>query len=305
VTELHEGDSLRWPFVTPVDNVTTRHRVTDPSSNDSQDANEVPNFRSGKIGRPVVIAVVIIVAALGLAIVAVAMPSRAERHQRAVERAHSSDNQEGGGCPCGCDHSQQMIAELRELPSNAALRTVDASLDAIAARETTAYVTEAQIEHRLNLLEFRRELAVEPRPPSPVVSWPRGQRAEDGTLSVLTELVVHGEATEIIHGRPKLQRAHFVVRLTLKNLSASRRVLEPPRVVAAVAMPVSRWYVVGTDGRPWDGLLNPGEERRVHAIGYLTEPVRPGSEIDATVSIGQMATRATVRARARWDSDTE
>jgi hypothetical protein len=43
---------------------------------------------------------------------------------------------------------------------------------------------------------------------------------------------------------------------------------------------VSRWYVLGGDGRSWDGSLAAGQKRAVNVIGYLGEAVnlRPSSK---------------------------
>jgi hypothetical protein len=264
-----------------------------------------PDFKQGTPPRAVVIAVLVVIALLGAIATVAWMPGREERQRRARETDNNADNKEGGGCPCGCERSEALVRELRERPVADALRTIDDSLETIAAREATGYVTEAQVEHRLNLLALREDLG-DARPfPWVAPRWQRGTGTADGPVRVVTELVVHGEATETVHGRPKLQRAHFVARIQLRNAGPAPVVIEPPRIAASVGMPVSRWYTVGTAGHPWDGRLGAGEERATHAIGYLDEPVPPGTEIAATIAVGAAVTRVTVRARARWDEDPE
>ena len=269
----------------------------------------VVDFKRGTPSRAVVVLVLV-----GITVAAIAggaflfhKPARMERQPASVGPGYRPKGEEGTmGCPCGCDRSSEMVAQLRELPAVEAVSAVDATLATIADREAAGYVTEAQIEHRLNLLSLREE-----RSPgtwvAPRLAWAPGGGgrpiAANGALAMWTELIVHGETTEIVHGRAKLQLAHFVLRLFVRNEGRDAVVLGVPRLHADVGLPVRRWYVVGTAGRPWDGRLAPGEQRRVHAIGYLSEAVPPGAVIDATIEVGSLVTRSTVRAREHWNDE--
>jgi hypothetical protein len=215
------------------------------------------------------------------------------------------------GCPCGCDRSETMTAELRERGGDAARGAILATLKTIAEREDAGYITEAMLEHRLRLLDLRAEVdpawsaatlgprdrGVPPAAPKP----PPQAMAQDGALRVTAELNAHGETTELVDGREKLLRASFVLRLELENLGGERVRVGPPAIVARVPFPVSRWYVVGGDGRPWDGIFDGGAKASVNAVGYLGEPVKPGTELEATVHINSLVLVARARARGRWD----
>jgi hypothetical protein len=216
------------------------------------------------------------------------------------------------GCPCGCDRSETMTAELRERGGDAARDAILATLRTIAEREDAGYITEAMLEHRLRLLDLRPEIdpawsvaTLGPRdrgvPPAEPRRHSELRMAQDGALRVTAELIAHGETTELVNGREKLLRASFVLRLELKNLGSERVRLGPPAILARVPFPVSRWYVVGGDGRPWDGILDGGATASVNAVGYLGEPVRPGTELEATVHVHSLVLRARARARGRWD----
>ena len=215
------------------------------------------------------------------------------------------------GCPCGCDRSETMTAELRERGGDAARGAILATLKTIAEREDAGYITEAMLEHRLRLLDLRAEVdpawsAATPGPrdrgvPPAAPRPPPQAMAQDGALRVAAELNAHGETTELVDGREKLLRASFVLRLELENLGGERVRLGPPAIVARVPFPVSRWYVVGGDGRPWDGIFDGGAKASVNAVGYLGEPVKPGTELEATVHIDSLVLVARARARGRWD----
>jgi hypothetical protein len=171
------------------------------------------------------------------------------------------------------------------------------------------------LEHRLRLLDLRAEVdpawsvatlgprdrGVPPAEPRRHGDLPPQTMAQDGALRVTAELNAHGETTELVDGREKLLRASFVLRLELENLGGERVRLGPPAILARVPFPVSRWYVVGGDGRPWDGILDGGAKASVNAVGYLGEPVKPGTELEATVHVHSLVLRARARARGRWD----
>jgi hypothetical protein len=62
-------------------------------------------------------------------------------------------------CPCGCDRSGPMIAELRTQDRARARETIQMALSVIARREKRGYVTEQMISHRLRLLALERDLS--------------------------------------------------------------------------------------------------------------------------------------------------
>lgn len=230
----------------------------------------------------------------------------------------STAEEEGGrrakgeeGCPCGCDHSEEMTAELRARGGEAALQTIDDTLGIIAEREDAGYITEAQIEHRLRLLELQRELGGSSLRASAGRLLPRTIVGEatrealapvaDATLRVRTDLYVHGQSTEIVHGREKVLRASFRLWLQVENLGTTAITLAVPTLSASVPFPVSRWYLAGQDGRPWDGVVAAGETKTVHVIGYPGEPVEPGTELAAVVRVGSLVIDARARARRHWN----
>lgn len=63
---------------------------------------------------------------------------------------------------------------------------------------------------------------------------------------------------------------------------------------------MSRWYVVGTGGERWDGVLEAGDKKSVNVIGYLAEPVPPGTDIDTTIHFEGLVMHAHARARRHW-----
>ncbi|MBL8739866.1 MAG: hypothetical protein JNK04_02195 [Myxococcales bacterium] len=98
-----------------------------------------------------------------------------------VREAPNVDDQEGG-CPCGCDHSEQMASELMEASTGDAETAIEQSLHTIAEREDAGYITWAMVTHRRRLLATSRErlgFVPEgrgvPTPPCPIA--PSGSRA--------------------------------------------------------------------------------------------------------------------------------
>ena len=77
--------------------------------------------------------------------------------------------------------------------------------------------------------------------------------------------------------------------------------LRQPTIDAKVGLPVSRWYAAGSDGEPWDGVMQAREKKLVHVIGYASEPVQPGTDVDATIHVASLTVRAKARARKRWN----
>ncbi len=61
-------------------------------------------------------------------------------------------------CPCGCDRSEQKVAELRDQEKDVALDGIAKALESIAERELLGYVTELLIVHRLRLLQLAEEI---------------------------------------------------------------------------------------------------------------------------------------------------
>ena len=219
------------------------------------------------------------------------------------------DNKEG--CPCGCDHSVAMAEELREQGGAPALAHIDRTLLIIAEREDEGYITEAQIEHRLRMLALERELganvgtAAPNRPAMRAIESESAREAlpaaEDASLRVRSDLYVHGQTTEIVDGREKELRAAYRLWLQIENRTDRALTVESPAIASSVPFPVSRWYLAGTAGEPWDGVLGPGETKTVHVIGYLGEPVLPGTELDASFRVGTLTVDTHARARRRWN----
>jgi hypothetical protein len=213
---------------------------------------------------------------------------------------------ESGGCPCGCDHSAAMADELRHEDRATALAAIDDSLRTIGEREDAGYVTERMVEHRLRLLALGDELGRQgPSRFTPVSRFDPtfGGTTAEGTL-VRGELLLHGETTEIVRGAPKRLVTSFVLRLEVENTRDRDVTLRPPSLDAAVGLPVSRWYVAGTDGRAYDGALRAHERRSLYVIGYAAEPVQPRTDVDVTVRFESLELPLTVRARKRWNEST-
>lgn len=212
------------------------------------------------------------------------------------------------GCPCGCDHSEQMAAELSSKPAGEAKQAILSSLAAIGEREDAGYVTVAMVEHRRRLLALarRRDLGVSARPSAPAPSGdnPPVLVAND-RLRVAADLIVHGEHSELVRGREKLLKAAFVVNLELENLSDQAWTLGRPEITGALRFPVERWYTLGTEGEPWSGALAAREKRSLYVIGYLSSDVTPGNAIHATLTLDGLRLELDTRARRKWYGLTE
>jgi Zn-finger nucleic acid-binding protein len=213
------------------------------------------------------------------------------------------------GCPCGCDRSAKMAADLREAHARgeggeAAPKAIARSLVTIGEREDVGYVTERMVQHRLRLLGLAEELHVDTSATLAGASESRdrcaGGGAEDGTLRVCPELVVHGERVEIVDGHDKLIESCFRLWLEIENLTGEARALSPASLDggAAVHLPVSRWYREGGRGEPWDGVLGAREKVRVNVIGYIPEHVAPGTVVDTRIAVGALSFGARTEARA-------
>jgi hypothetical protein len=277
------------------------HRAVTPSPNST------PDFKRGRYLGLIVAVVVTLVAVAGvLALSGVFTPKK-----KVAPVDPYQDNKEGG-CPCDCDRSKAMAAEMRALGGEGALRSIDKSLATIAEREESGFVTEAMISHRLRLLDVEREMqkagtiafALQPRalPFSGIQHRTLRQEAvDDGRLRVGMELAVHGQNTEWVANKQKLQLACFVLSLDVENATDAERVVKKPVIASSVPFPISRWYLRGENGEPWDGKLVGRERKSVHVIGYLGAPVKPKTEVEATIQFESSTFRAKTRARSRWD----
>lgn len=277
------------------------HREVTPSPSST------PDF---KRGRYLGLIVAVVVTLLGI-IAVLALSGVFTPKQKVAPRDPYEDNKEGG-CPCNCDRSKAMAAELRVLGGEGALRSIDKSLATIAEREEAGYVTEAMILHRLRLLDVEREmqkagtlaLALHPRPlPFSGIEHQalRQVDVDAGRLRVGMQLAVHGQTTEWVANKQKLQLACFVLQLEVENVTDAERVVKKPAIVSRVSFPISRWYVRSQNGEPWDGKLGARERKSVHVIGYLGSPISPKTEVEARIEFESSTFRAKTRARSRWD----
>jgi hypothetical protein len=209
---------------------------------------------------------------------------------------------EGGGCPCRCDQSEQMVDDLRSEGRPEAIAAIESSLRTIGEREDAGYITDRMVQHRLRLVAYGEELGR--KGPSRFTVFPAVHGVVAGRsgagLMVVAQPFMHGESTEIVNGKEKPLRTSFVVRLSLENGGADVE-LARPTLESSVPLPVSRWYVAGTNGEPWDGALRSGEKKTVHLIGYAGEPVDPGTEVTGMIKIESLTLPLKVRARKRWD----
>ncbi len=268
----------------------------------------IPNFKRGRyLG---LIAFVLALVAGVAAVLALSGVFEGKK-QRRIE--FNSENREGG-CPCNCDRSKAMAAELRALGGDGALRAIDKSLATIAEREESGYITEAMITHRLRLLNVEREMRQAGTIPAALHTRalpfsdlehravrPELRVIDGGSLRVGMELIVHGQTTEWVVNRQKLQLACFLLSMEIRNSSDAERIVKQPRVVANVPFPISRWYSRGENGQPWDGKLKGQERKLIHVIGYVGKPISPKTRVDATIQFESATFHATTWARARWD----
>ena len=230
--------------------------------------------------------------------------------EKIPKRDDGHDNKEGG-CPCGCDHSEEMITELEGAPTLEALRAARSSLAVIGEREQAGYITEAMVAHRLRLRGLERmrgagsdrlELQISPR-----VQTLRDARSslperQLGAVALREQLVVYGATVETVRGRPKELLPCFRLWLSLQNTTPERRVVARPTLTGDVGFDVRRWYVEGTDGEPWSGVLEPGESKSVLVIGYIERPIQPGRLVEATLVLEGGSVTEQTSALGRWDA---
>ena len=229
-----------------------------------------------------------------------------------IDHDPRADHKEGG-CPCGCDRSEDLVGELRGLERGEALASARQSLATIGEREQLGYVTEAMVEHRLRLKALEAELLLPGEaafqvPLDPRAKALRSARMEripriEGELAIRSELLVFGATTEIVRGRSKDLKPCFRLWLRLENRGARARTLPMPALHGAPGtFDVRRWYVEDGDGSAWDGSLAPGEERSVLLVGYLDGPIQPGAPVTARVEVGGISIEETGTALGRWDA---
>jgi hypothetical protein len=207
-----------------------------------------------------------------------------------------------GGCPCGCDHSQGMVAELRGLPREEALRAIDDSLHTIGEREDAGYITDRMVRHRLRLLGLGKDLGRVGPARFTIIPGVRADFAgSTSSTNVRAQFVFHGQTTELVNGKEKLLLAAFVLRLDLENGGGADVTLHAPTFESKTALPVSRWYVAGGEGQPWDGVLRAGTKKIVHVIGYAGDPIEPGAEVSAAIHFESLQWNVKTRARKHWN----
>src|SRR5262245_4411294 len=97
-----------------------------------------PDFKRGRYVSLIVFLVVAVLGIVGVIVLSGVM-----------ERKRARDDANKEGCPCNCDRSVAMAAEVRAQGGEPGLRAIDESLATISERERGGYITEAMIEHRL------------------------------------------------------------------------------------------------------------------------------------------------------------
>jgi Zn-finger nucleic acid-binding protein len=225
-----------------------------------------------------------------------------ERRAAEQQREWNAEQRRNGatGCPCGCDHSQAMVAELRQQGGEVAPKAIAKTLATIAEREAAGYITERMIAHRLRMLDLAKELGrAELAHGASTSARCRVAPSESETLRVCPDLVVHGERVELVNGREKLITSSFRLWLEIENLTNEERRLELPSLEGGrFHLPVSRWYEEGGAGEPWDGTLGAHARVRVNVIGDIPEVVKPGVAIDASITLAAVRMKAQTEARA-------
>ena len=215
------------------------------------------------------------------------------------------------GCPCGCDHSEQMLAELEAKPAPASLKAARKSLGVIADREDAGYITDAMVAHRLRLRAFERAKATDAStraPRSEEATWARGLKRGGfvrqllGDLAVRSEFLVFGRTLEIVNGKDKELAPCFRIWLELWNGTDRTLSIELPHLEGNATYDVRRWYLEDTDGEPWDGVLGPSELRSVLLIGYVTSPLEPGEVVSTKLMLNGHTLQETTRALGSWDA---
>ncbi len=209
------------------------------------------------------------------------------------------------GCPCGCDRSKAMAAELRTKDDRSALARIDETLATIALRENAGYVTERMVQHRLRMLDVAREIesrslvpATE-RPAPAVASRCTTPKAEGHGLRICPSLALHGERIEIVKGEEKLIESSYRLWLEIENLGDAARAIAPPVLPSTNAgLPVARWTRTGPAGSPCDCRPPAPETVRVNVIGTIPGHVAPGTHVSVSIALEAIELRVETDARA-------
>jgi hypothetical protein len=201
----------------------------------------------------------------------------------------------GGGnnlCPCGCDQSEAMAADIDKLDKEPALIEIERILKIQAKREhLIGYITEAMITHRLRLLDLAtQKMGQAPPLPKPsaralALRQSRNKRpaVTNNRLQVRTEMIAYGDYREKIQGKDKHYPAAFRLWMEVTNLTGEPLTLAAPTLASSVPLPVSRWFLEDTTGMPFDGRLKRGETKSILVIGDMGEPIKAGVEFDVNV----------------------
>lgn len=202
-----------------------------------------------------------------------------------------------------------MLDDLRRQGGDVARHAVEFSLETIATRERGGYITERMVQHRLRLLALDADLggpglspvrSSSAHPPMPGDA----PTSSDGATSVRLDLIVHAEGTEIVGGAEKRLEAAFVLHMDVANQTDEPVTLARPTIATSAPFEVSRWYVAGTDGTPWDGALDGHEEASIVVVGYAGAPLDATDEIFADVHFGDMVIHTNARPRRHWNEVT-
>ena len=232
---------------------------------------------------------------------------RVEDHVEEKARRGPRDGSEG--CPCGCDRSEEMLGQLEAGEEPASLQAARESLRVIAEREDAGYITDAMVSHRLGLRAFERGRS--PNTPLRISRSEGAQALRDGRaalptralggLRVRSEFVVFGRTVETVNGREKELAPCFRLWLELENIGEAIT-LDLPGLEGSVPFDTRRWYLEGSDGEPWDGILEAGETRSVLLIGYVDSPLEPEALVDARFEVNGGSLGGTTRALGRWNA---
>lgn len=213
---------------------------------------------------------------------------RERRDEARLRKWQEEERKAGGtGCPCGCDRSATMAADLVIEGGDDAARAIEKTLVTIAEREAVGYVTERMIQHRLRMLAVAKELErTDIVHGATSAARCRREPTEGDGLRVCTDIVLHGERFERVNGEPKKIGSSFRVWLEIENVGETDRTLETPSLEAgAFVLPVSRWYLEGGAGERWDGVVRARTKVRVNVIGDAATPVAPGTALDVTLTL--------------------
>ena len=209
-------------------------------------------------------------------------------------------------CPCGCDHSVEMVASIDMLDNDPALLEIERILAIQAEREhLVGYITEAMVTHRLRLMDLATQKLGQapplPKPSSRALVLRQSRMnlppVADDRIQVRTEMIAYGDYREEIRGKEKHYPASFRLWVEATNLTSDALTLAPPTLASQVPLPVSRWFVEDTVGQPFDGRLKAGETKSLLVIGDMGEPIKAGAEFDVNVRFDELDIPIRVRTR--------